>query len=124
MKKIKALIALILAITCTVSFCFASDSTVQETKEEFALKDVDTETELGKSIVKLYNAGVVNGIPEADGSFSYTKLTGDVRMYEVDFGYTEEKTVLHDISLYAEPGQKVAKTNYLVYWKCLTAPTV
>jgi len=47
-------------------------------------------------------------LPEADGSFSYTKLTGDVRMYEVDFGYTEEKTVLHDISLYAEPGQKVA----------------
>ena len=47
-------------------------------------------------------------IPQADGSFTYTKLTGDVRFFDVDFGYTEEKIVLHDISLYAEPGQKVA----------------
>ncbi len=47
-------------------------------------------------------------VPQADGSFTYTKLTGDVRFFEVDFGYTEDKIVLHDISLYAEPGQKVA----------------
>ncbi len=46
--------------------------------------------------------------PHSDGSVTYTRLAGDVRLSEVDFGYTEEKTVLHDISLYAEPGQKVA----------------
>ncbi len=45
---------------------------------------------------------------QADGTVSYTKLEGDVVMEEVDFGYTEEKIVLHDISLYARPGQKVA----------------
>ncbi len=37
-----------------------------------------------------------------------TELKGDVRLFNVDFGYTEDKTVLHDISLYAKPGQKVA----------------
>lgn len=46
--------------------------------------------------------------PHEDGSVTYTELLGDVRMTEVDFGYTEDKIVLHDISLYAEPGQKVA----------------
>ncbi|MGN0106358.1 MAG: ABC transporter ATP-binding protein [Hominilimicola sp.] len=45
---------------------------------------------------------------EADGTVTYTKLTGDVCLSEVDFGYDEEKTVLHNISLYAKPGQKVA----------------
>ena len=44
----------------------------------------------------------------ADGTITYTKLTGDVRLNEVDFGYVENKIVLHDISLYAEPGQKIA----------------
>ena len=44
----------------------------------------------------------------ADGSITYTLLQGDVRMTEVDFGYEEGKTVLHDVSVYAEPGQKVA----------------
>ncbi len=44
----------------------------------------------------------------ADGSVTYTLLQGDVRLTEVDFGYTEEKTVLHDVTLFAEPGQKVA----------------
>ena len=43
-----------------------------------------------------------------DGSVTYTKLEGDIRMSEVDFGYTPDKIVLHDISLYAKPGQKVA----------------
>ncbi|MBR7186165.1 MAG: ABC transporter ATP-binding protein [Clostridia bacterium] len=46
--------------------------------------------------------------PHADGTVTYTKLEGDIRMYEVDFGYTPEKIVLHDISLYARPGEKVA----------------
>lgn len=43
-----------------------------------------------------------------DGTVTYTKLRGDVRFYNVNFGYTPEKTVLHDISLYAKPGQKLA----------------
>ncbi len=47
-------------------------------------------------------------IPQEDGTFRYVKLTGDVRFKDVDFGYVPEKTVLHDITLYAEPGQKVA----------------
>ena len=46
--------------------------------------------------------------PHGDGSLTYTLLQGDVRMTEVDFGYEEGKTVLHDVSVYAEPGQKVA----------------
>ena len=45
---------------------------------------------------------------KADGSVTYTLLRGDVRMTDVDFAYEEGKEVLHDISLYAEPGQKVA----------------
>lgn len=46
--------------------------------------------------------------PHGDGSVTYTPLTGDVRMFDVDFGYVPEKTVLHNITLYAKPGQKVA----------------
>jgi ATP-binding cassette subfamily B multidrug efflux pump len=42
------------------------------------------------------------------GEVTYTKLTGDVRLFDVDFEYEPGKTVLHNISLYAEPGQKVA----------------
>ena len=45
---------------------------------------------------------------QADGSVTYTPLRGDITMHEVDFGYVPEKTVLHDVSLYAKPGQKVA----------------
>ncbi len=45
---------------------------------------------------------------QADGTVTYTKLQGDVRLFDVDFGYVENKTVLHGISLYAKPGQKVA----------------
>ena len=47
-------------------------------------------------------------IPEADGSVRYTELRGDVRFNNVTFGYDPEKTVLHNISLYAKPGQKIA----------------
>ena len=47
-------------------------------------------------------------VPQSDGSFHYTRLTGDVRFEHVDFGYAPNKTVLHNISLFAEPGQKVA----------------
>ena len=45
---------------------------------------------------------------QADGTVTYTKLTGDVRMFNVDFAYEEGKPVLHDVSLYAKPGQKIA----------------
>jgi len=44
----------------------------------------------------------------SDGSVTYTKLSGDVRLFNVDFEYEPGKAVLHDISLYAKPGQKVA----------------
>ena len=46
--------------------------------------------------------------PHGDGTVTYTLLRGDVRMTEVDFGYVPGKDVLHDISVYAEPGQKIA----------------
>ncbi len=44
----------------------------------------------------------------ADGTVTYTRVAGDVRLHEVDFAYVEGKTVLQDISLYAKPGQKIA----------------
>ena len=88
----------------------------------FALIDEKSETDDG--YVELVNAKEVNGEltecvehtglwawkhpHKADGTVTYTKLTGDIVMEEVDFGYTEDKIVLHDISLYAKPGQKVA----------------
>ncbi len=85
---------------------------------------MDEEPEQDEGYVTLVNAKEVNGvltecdektgvwawkhIHQADGSITYTKLTGDVRLFDVDFGYTEEKIVLKNISLYAEPGQKIA----------------
>ncbi len=46
--------------------------------------------------------------PHSDGTLTYTELKGDVLLNEVDFGYVEGKTVLHNVSVFAEPGQKVA----------------
>ncbi len=46
--------------------------------------------------------------PHQDGTVTYTKLAGDVRLNNVDFGYVEGKPVLHDVTLYAKPGQKIA----------------
>ncbi len=46
--------------------------------------------------------------PHTDGSVTYTLLEGDVRMHDVDFEYEQGKPVLHNVSVYAEPGQKVA----------------
>ena len=43
-----------------------------------------------------------------DGTVTYTRLAGDIVFEDVTFGYTDEKTVLHDVSLYAKPGQKIA----------------
>lgn len=91
-------------------------------KRIFALLDEESETDEG--YVTLVNAkydadGNITETPEhtglwawkhphEDGSTTYTKLQGEVRFFDVDFGYNEEKIVLHNITLYAEPGQKVA----------------
>ena len=45
---------------------------------------------------------------KADGTVTYTELKGDITMMNVDFGYVPEKTVLHDVTLYAHPGEKIA----------------
>ena len=45
---------------------------------------------------------------KADGTVTYTELKGDITMTNVDFGYVPEKTVLHDVTLYAHPGEKIA----------------
>lgn len=87
----------------------------------FAFMDEEPETDEG--YVTLVNATEENGElkecdrhtglwawkhPHHDGTMTYTKLRGDIVLEHVDFGYTPEKEILHDISLYAEPGQKVA----------------
>ncbi len=88
----------------------------------FALLDEEPETDDG--YVTLVNAretadGSMEEYPERtnvwawkhphhDGTVTYTRLRGDVRFFDVDFGYVPEKTVLHNVSLYAKPGQKVA----------------
>lgn len=85
---------------------------------------IDLEPEVDDGYVTLVNAKEENGVitectertgmwawkhpHQADGSVTYTKLTGDIVMDDVDFGYDENKTVLHNVTLYAEPGQKVA----------------
>ena len=46
--------------------------------------------------------------PHGDGTLTYTQLKGDITMDSVDFGYVPEKTVLHEVTLYAKPGQKIA----------------
>ena len=45
---------------------------------------------------------------KADGTVTYTELKGDIRLVDVDFGYVPDKLVLHDVTLYAKPGQKIA----------------
>ena len=87
----------------------------------FELMDEVSEEDNG--YVTLVNAKIENGVitesdthtglwawkhPHKDGSLTYTELKGEVRFYDVDFGYVEGRTVLHNVSLYAHPGQKVA----------------
>lgn len=87
----------------------------------FELLDEDVEKDEG--YVTLVNSEMVNAQiqeaeyrtghwawkhPHKDGSITYTPLTGDVRLFDVDFAYVPGNTVLHNISLYAKPGQKVA----------------
>ncbi|HHW66503.1 ABC transporter ATP-binding protein [Defluviitalea raffinosedens] len=84
---------------------------------------IDEEPEQDEGYVTLVNVREENGQlieckertgiwawkhPHGDGSVTYTKLTGDVRLFNVDFEYEPGKTILHDVSLYAKPGQKVA----------------
>lgn len=84
---------------------------------------MDEEAEVDDGYVTLVNAKEENGVitetkqrtgmwawkhPHHDGTLTYTKLEGRVVLDGVDFGYVPEKQVLHDISLYAEPGQKIA----------------
>lgn len=88
----------------------------------FAILDEEKETDNG--YVTLVNAKEENGqlvetqestgiwawkhVHQADGSVDYICLCGDVVFDDVDFGYTDEKTVLHNVDLYATPGQKIA----------------
>lgn len=87
----------------------------------FSLIDEEKETDDGK--VTLVNIRMVGDTitettertgmwawkqPQSDGAVTYTRLSGDVRFFDVNFSYEEGKPVLHDISLYAKPGQKIA----------------
>lgn len=87
----------------------------------FALLDEPDEADEG--YVKLVNCREEDGViiecaektgswawkhPHHDGTTTYTPLRGDIVMQDVDFGYVQDKIVLHDISLYAKPGQKIA----------------
>lgn len=85
---------------------------------------LDAEPEKDNGYVNLVNAKEENGVltesdtrtgtwawkhtHQADGSVDYVKLTGDVVFDDVDFGYVPEKIVLHNVDLYATPGQKIA----------------
>ena len=84
---------------------------------------MDTEPEVDDGYVMLVNAKEIDGKlveteertgtwawkhPHGDGTVTYTKLEGDVRIEHMDFGYVPEKLVLEDITLFAKPGQKVA----------------
>lgn len=84
---------------------------------------LDEESEVDDGYVTLVNVKEVQGElietkertgiwawkhPHEDGTTSYVRLTGDVRFEDVNFGYNDDQLVLHDINLYAEPGQKVA----------------
>ena len=85
---------------------------------------MDTEPEVDDGYVTLVDAEILpdgsiretdhhTGVwawkhPHSDGTVTYVQLRGDVRMTDVDFAYEEGKPVLHDVSVFAEPGQKVA----------------
>lgn len=90
-------------------------------KRIFEMMDEQSETDEG--YVRLVNAKYVGdeiteteertGLwawkhPHNDGSVTYTKLTGNITFDDVDFGYNSEKIVLHNVTLFAEPGQKIA----------------
>lgn len=84
---------------------------------------IDQEPEKDDGYVTLVNAKYIDGVltevpehtgtwawkhPHKDGTITYEELKGYVEFFDVDFGYEKDKTVLHDVSLYAKPGQKIA----------------
>ena len=84
---------------------------------------LDEKPEEDNGYVTLVNAEIKNGEikeskkrtglwawkhPHGDGNVTYTELKGDVKFFDVDFGYDPKKIVLHNVSLYAHPGEKVA----------------
>ena len=90
---------------------------------ERIFKLIDNEPEKDEGYVTLVNAKKVNGEiqetgehtgmwawkhPHHDGTLTYEELKGHIELTNVDFGYEPEKLVLHDVSLYAKPGQKIA----------------
>ena len=88
----------------------------------FALMDTHVEIDEGKVTLVYANIGEDGTItesatrtgrwawkhPHSDGSIEYVELKGDVRFEDVTFGYEEDKTVLHNVSLFARPGEKIA----------------
>ena len=83
----------------------------------FAVMEEQPETDEGKTVLVRAEKkdGTLREVPYRTGCWAWkapdgtmTELRGDVRFDHVDFGYTKEKTVLHDVSLYAKPGQKIA----------------
>ncbi|MBO7703200.1 MAG: ABC transporter ATP-binding protein [Solobacterium sp.] len=85
---------------------------------------LDEEPEADEGYVTLVNATEKNGVLEesdeptglwawkhphqADGTITYTKVRGDVRFFDVDFAYNPDKIILHNVTLYGKPGQKIA----------------
>ncbi len=84
---------------------------------------IDEEPETDNGYVTLVNAKKENGAitesseytgiyawkhPHHDGTITYTEMAGDIQMTDVDFGYVPEKLILHGVSVYANPGQKIA----------------
>ncbi len=75
----------------------------------FQLMDEPSESDEGYvTLQKVEGDGWIWVHPHHDGTTTTTPLQGEVRMFNVDFAYEQDKEVLHDITLYAEPGQKVA----------------
>ena len=90
---------------------------------ERIFKLIDEEPEQDNGYVTLVNAKYIDGVltevpehtgtwawkyPHKDGTLTHEELKGHVEFFDVDFGYEPDKMVLHDVSLYAKPGQKIA----------------
>ncbi len=107
MKKAISLIAIVMVFVFSVNICFADSvattQTTQEATEEaqttpeakHPMKDLSVDTELGESVLKLYDAGVINGYKEADGTYTYRADKSITRgefckMINTTFGYTQE----------------------------------
>ncbi len=99
--------SVVMAMACAKRIFELIDS--ESEKDEGYVTLVNAKEEKGKIVEAEKHTGVwAWKHPHEDGTTTYEKLMGEVRLFDVDFGYTEEKTVLKNITLYAEPGQKVA----------------